>query len=623
MRRAALLLAVLTLLPAASAHAAAPRWRSCADAPGFTCTVLGVPLDRSGRLPGTVHLHVARLRQAPAGGRVLIALSGGPGQSTIGAAPFVAEALAPALRRYRLVVLDQRGTGASGVLRCPQLQSSGLDIISAAASATCAGQLGPRRDAYSTTDSVDDLDAVRRALGVEKIALQGTSYGTYVAVQYARRYPEHVDRLILDSVVGPAGVDPLLLDSYAAVPRVLGAEVCGAGACRGINPDPVGDLRALSARLESRALHGRVIDGRGRAHAAKIGALGLLGVVFASDLNPHLQSALPAALRSGALGDAAPLVRLMRPATGPPLGLADLSAGLNAATTCDDVALDYPLSSPLAERPQRIRNAVAAAEPARLGPFSRSLVARTSVDEQCRLWPPGTPAPQSTGPLPDVPALVLSGRADLRTPTENARAVAALLPHAQLVTVPGNGHDEIDTDQSGCVARALTRFIAGRRLGGACASTSNAVPPQPFAPTRLARLAPAHGTRGGRGRVLAAAVGAVNDARQSYLVASDAGFADESGGGLRAGHWRVTAGDGLALHGVVWVPGVRVTGRVSSNLGRYAGTLRVGAAHGLGGRLRFDEHRGVTGVLGGRRVHLAARYVRGGLPQAVRHQVGR
>jgi pimeloyl-ACP methyl ester carboxylesterase len=624
LRRAALLLAVLTLVPAASAHATAPRWRACSNAPGFSCTVLGVPLDRTGRLPGRVHLHVAELRGGARPGRVLIALSGGPGQSTIGAAPFVAQALTPALRRYRLVVLDQRGTGASDVLRCPALQRlSLLEVLSPQRAAACANLIGPRRDAYSTTDSVDDLEAVRRALGVEKIALQGTSYGTYVAVQYARRYPQHVDRLILDSVVGPAGVDPLLLDSYGAVTRVLGTEICGAGACRGIDADPVGDLRALASRTETRALHGRLVGHDGRPHAAKIGAIALVSVLFASDLNPHLQAALPAALRSGALGDAAPLLRLMRPAAGGPLSLSDLSAGLNAATTCDDTALDYPLSSPVAERPQRIRDAVAAADAARLGPFSRALVARTSVDEQCRLWPPGTPAPQSTGPLPDVPALVLSGRTDLRTPTENARAIAALLPHATLVTVPGNGHDEIDTDQSGCVARALRRWIGGRPVGAACASTSNAVPPQPFAPTRLARLAPAPGTAGARGRVLAAALGAVNDARQTYLTATDAGFADDSGGGLRAGFWRLAGDSGLAMHGVAWIPGVRVSGVVSSRLGRYAGHLRVSAPHGLGGRLTFDVHRGITGVLGGRRVHLSARYAHGTLPQAVRHQIGR
>src|SRR4051794_13408592 len=104
MRRLALL-AALVLLPAATAHAAGPSWHACADAEGFDCTVLRVPLDRTGRLPGTVALHVARQHRAAAGAGVLVALSGGPGQSTIGAAPFLTFPLAPALAHYRLVVL--------------------------------------------------------------------------------------------------------------------------------------------------------------------------------------------------------------------------------------------------------------------------------------------------------------------------------------------------------------------------------------------------------------------------------------------------------------------------------------------------------------------------------------
>ena len=621
MRRLALL-AALVLLPAATAHAAGPRWRACSDADGFDCTVLKVPLDRTGHRPGTVSLRVARQHRAPAGVGVLIALSGGPGQSTIGAAPFLTFPLAPALGHYRLVVLDQRGTGTSGALRCPALQRLDLlDIVSPQSAADCARRIGPRRDDYSTTDSVDDIDAVRQALGVDRIALQGTSYGTYVAEQYARRYPTHVERLILDSVVGAGGVDPLLLDTYSAVPRVLG-EICAHGACRGITSNPEADLRTLAARLQRRQIRARVVGANGRARVERVGALGLVNILFGTDLNPHLQSAFPAAVRSALAGDGAPLIRLLRPAAGPPLAVGDLSAGLNVATTCDDTRLDYPLSSPIASRPPLMAQAVAAAPANRLGPFSRSLVETTSVDEQCALWPPGTPAPQSTGPFPDVPTLVLTGREDLRTPMENALGVAAQIPHAEVVEVPGTGHDELDSDSSGCVARALGRFIAGRPLGSACTRTSNQVPPAPVAPTSLSRVRTRPGARGARGRVLAAAVGAVDDARLMYEVLTDGGFAGRSGGGLRGGHWASVGTNGFDLHGASWVRGVEVTGRVTSSLGRYAGTVRVTAPHGLGGRLRFTHRGGVSGVLGGRRVHVAARYVRGAVQPSVLHAIG-
>ncbi len=60
------------------------------------------------------------------------------------------------------------------------------------------------RDSFASIDTADDIEAVRRKLGVDKLAIYGVSYGTWVAQQYARRYPEHVERLILDSVVSPA-----------------------------------------------------------------------------------------------------------------------------------------------------------------------------------------------------------------------------------------------------------------------------------------------------------------------------------------------------------------------------------------------------------------------------------
>ena len=63
-------------------------------------------------------------------------------------------------------------------------------------------------------------------------------------------------------------------------------------------------------------------------------------------------------------------------------------------------------------------------------------------------------------------------------------------------------------------------------------------------------------------------------------------------------------------------------GQLLARLGRYAGVLRVRAPEGLSGRLRFSRRTGVTGVLGGRRVHLPARAVRGAVEPAVVHIVG-
>ena len=622
---AAAVTAVAAFASLAAVPASAPaalRWQACPGEAGFECAVLRVPLDRSGAVPGTVPLHITRERRKVRGGRVYVSLLGGPGQGGVAAAPFIADSMAPALLRHRLVVLDQRGTGNSGVLRCGHLQRLRLlNPVTATLSAQCATELGERRQFYATADSVADLEDVRKALGVDKLAIQGTSYGTYVAEQYARTYPDHVESLVLDSVVGPEGVDPFLTDSWSATPRIL-TENCAHDACRAITADPVGDLRRLSAQLDAKPMRGVVIDGAGRRHRAELGAVGLATVLVEGDLNSHLRAAMPAAIKAGVDGDPAPLLRLIRPAVGPAVGLRDLSWGLFAATTCADNRLPFPLETPIADRPPLIADALGAIPDDQLGPFTRAEVLRMSAAEQCRLWPPGRAVLPSPNPLPDVPALILSGRLDLRTPLENAQAVAAQLPHSTLISVPGNGHDEIDTDLSGCVVRALFRFFTNRRIGEACTRTSDAVPPAPLPPTTFKALAPHRGAPGDVGRVLRAAVDTVLDVRESFYMTADAGLPASAGGGLRAGTWHTHGQTGFVLKGVAWAPEVKVTGRVTSRLGRFDGRVTVRAPEGLSGHLRFVRGHGVTGVLGGHRVHLPARAVRGAVEPALVHAIG-
>ena len=109
---------------------------------------------------------------------------------------------------WRIVAIDQRGTGA-GALRCPALQremgASDLTPPTPGAVRACGARIGPERRFFTTTDTVADLELLRRALGVDRIALDGTSYGTYVAERYALAHPDRVDRLVLDSVVPHAG----------------------------------------------------------------------------------------------------------------------------------------------------------------------------------------------------------------------------------------------------------------------------------------------------------------------------------------------------------------------------------------------------------------------------------
>src|SRR5437868_10839826 len=164
-RRVLLALLGSTALVGLGAHpAAALSTRPCAKATAFRCGTLEVPLDRTGRVPGTVRLSVAVERPRKGADGFLVALSGGPGQPSVAFADSFRASLAPALAHRRLVLLDQRGTGASGALRCPPLQALGsLDVVNTRIVESCANALGPARQFYSTTDSVADIEALRQA----------------------------------------------------------------------------------------------------------------------------------------------------------------------------------------------------------------------------------------------------------------------------------------------------------------------------------------------------------------------------------------------------------------------------------------------------------------------------
>src|SRR5947209_1708866 len=113
----------------------------CPHVSGFTCASLQVPLDYAGEASGTLHLLVGLQRPAPARNGVLVFLTGGPGQPGVSFVQHVAVRLGSALAGYRLVMFDQRGTGA-GALRCPALQaaagSSDLVVAPRGAVAACA-----------------------------------------------------------------------------------------------------------------------------------------------------------------------------------------------------------------------------------------------------------------------------------------------------------------------------------------------------------------------------------------------------------------------------------------------------------------------------------------------------
>src|SRR5215217_4418578 len=585
------LAAIATLFALPGAASAAVTWRSCRLAVGAECATLRVPLDRSGTLPGSVPLKLARL-PARASRPTLVYLSGGPGGAGIEEMLAVMPLTAFLLDRYRVVGFDQRGTGGSGLLRCRELERDPR-LRSVSAGAKCARKLGEARRLYTTPDSVEDLEAIRAELGVERLTLFGISYGTELALAYARAHPDRVDRLILDSVVDPDDRDPFGLAGFRAIGPSLDG-LCPAR-CRGVAPKPVELVARLAARLRGRALHGVSYDRRGRGHRQRIGPTAIADLLFDSDYNPPLRAAVPAAVRAALRGDAAPLARLVAEGD----GLAELPApksfsSARYATVCEETPLPWDAGTPLGERLGEARRRASEVGAAAFFPFDLTTAAADEIG-LCLQWPgvPSGRVPAPEAPYPDVPALLLQGGEDLRTPPEGSAHVASELPDAQRVAVPGVGHAVVGGDPSGCGVRALERFVAGERAAGDCRRVGTGVAATPLPPRTLRAVAPLRGLGGRAGRTAAAVGFTVDDLSFSLSPA----FLSYSGGGLRGGSFAVRRGR-VVVRRFSAVRGMWITGVA----GRGVLRLRVGGRAAVHGRVSLRSGGRLRGRLGGRRV---------------------
>ncbi len=415
----------------------------CPGQPGFSCSTLHVPLDHAGQAPGTLRLAVgvSTVKAAPRG--VLLFLTGGPGQPGIPFLTRVQTRLRAALAGYRLVMFDQRGTGA-GALECPALQqaagASDLTVVPEAIVAGCARSIGAARRYYVTAETVADMEALRSALGAARLSLDGVSYGTYVAERYALQHPTDVARIVLDSVVPQGGVDPTYRAALSASGGVL-RSLCTVRHC---GWDPAADLSAVIDHLH---------DG-----PALLDAL-VADSVAAPDY-PGVIDALHAA-RAGRPGALEALLAAIRRAESVPASF--LSQGLHESTLCLELASPWDPAEPRSQRGAALATLAASTPETDLYPFDRATATGNGLAQGCLGWlptqPPAVPDGASAAELPAVPILLLSGERDLSTPMAWARQEAAMAPRGQLLEVPGAGHSVQLRARDPDVLRTLGRFL--------------------------------------------------------------------------------------------------------------------------------------------------------------------
>ena len=601
-----LLTAVGLVLASPGSAEAKLRFRACGE---DTCARLSVPLDHSGAVAGRLSLLVERHETYDTTRTgVTVVLAGMPGY----AGTQIDEDAWAATGRD-VILFDQRGTGA-GALRCRDLESA-TQTDAGREAAACATLLGDRRAFFRTTDAVQDLEALRVELGLDRLTIAGSAYGAYVAQRYAMRYPDRVERLLLESPVDAAGLDPLYVDSMAAARRMLPA-LCRP-ACRSFTSDVLADTARLVERLAAQPLKGTIVGPTGHRRSASLTRQELLYMLLAGDDNFLANPDYPAAVATALRGDTAPLLRLKRRATANALeGRPRIaSTATYAATVCEEVRFPWSWHATAAERDEAAHRAEAAMDPSLAAPFDPGALVRSNLMRLCRRWPTASEGPPpEPGPMPDVPVLVLAAPETVRSALETARRTAARFPRGKLLQTPGLR--PLGFGASYCAALAAERFLNGRRVQDRCPRAAPLIAPAPPPPRSLAELRPVDGVPGRRGRLLrafAVTFGDLVDSLYSGAILSlgqgdfELGF---RAGGLRGGSFAVTE-EVFRLDRYEYVPGVRLFARSqtdSDGLGR----IQIDGPGSLDAALRVREGPedltfAVRGRIAGRRVRTTVR----------------
>lgn len=373
--------------------------------------------------------------------------AGGPGQAATDVAGGVMSLFAGLEARRDIVFVDQRGTGSSGPLRCPEsddgrrpLAESFDDELIARRLTDCRERLsdaGVDLAQYATWIAVRDVEAVRRKLGYGPVNLWGASYGTRAALEYARQFPEAVRTMVLDGVAPARRPLPVALafDTDLVLEQVLQR---ADGGLTGV----LEQLLAVDAGVVS------VVDpffgDRVEVPLTRARRVGLIrGPLYA----PMLAASLPVALARAGQGDWSPLIGLQAG-----LGGGRLFEGMHFSVLC---AEDVPRIT------EADRTSVASTR-----------AGSTFIDDyerSCRGWPTRAVPPEFfSAPRFTAPVLVLSGGADPATPPRNADDVVRELPHARHLVAPNLGHG---VSLMGCAPVLISRFVSegsAEGLDGGC-----------------------------------------------------------------------------------------------------------------------------------------------------------
>jgi pimeloyl-ACP methyl ester carboxylesterase len=629
-----------------AAKAAPPvEWIACssdAQANGAACGELHVPLDH--RHPAGPQISVyfelySHAQPGPAQSAILVN-PGGPGLATTqgtGNRELWLQLFGGNLDVHDLLLVDDRGRGLSGAIDCESLQhGTGTSLDEEVAA--CATQLGAADGDYATGEVALDTDALRAALGYDKVDYYGGSYGGVDATAYATRFGRHVRSLILDSPQGPVGLMPFESESHQAhaVLDEVSLECSRSPTCAPDHPDPVGDFEALVEAIRARPLSGTAFDLNGNPTKVLFDESLLVTISIngtnAADGSHGATGELLAAGASLLRDDPAPLLRLGAEAGGGNL-LSDFgppavfSWGAFYDTVCSDIGVPYSWTVPIPQRLAQLDGALAQLPCSTFAPFSATAAISEVAGSNTRLcisWEEPTrplPVVPAGAVYPDVPTLVLAADIDPGAPVALVREEAALFPGATVVTISEAAHTPV-LALDPCADRIATTFLETLDPGDtSCALTPSTVWPavgrfpllaqdaRPAAPDSSGSNAIGVAER----RVASVGVATAVDALKRAVMSGG-----PSGVGLRGGTFTAAVGpDGattVALTDCLLARDVAVNGTVVWGADQsFVADLVVGGPGTAGGGLHVEGAWEASGPVG----HFAVSGTLGGKPVAV------
>lgn len=428
--------------------------------------------ENSARPDGAkVDLAVYRFRStSPQPGAPIVYLHGGPGGASVEhmESPEFRALFAALQTQADVVMFDQRGCGKSLPsllpVGAPRLQTDTLttreaflgyllDISRAMRERLVKDGHDPAN--YTVQQSVADIESLRLALGVEKIALLGHSYGTQLAQAYVRAHPDRVERLVL---AGSRGMDtarklPAQADAFLA--RI--AELARADATVGAKfPDLLATLDRVLVKLDREPVAVEMEGADKKKFTLRVGGYALRFIIAKFYLNdpdnfrylPKLLDELDTGRRPWSL--IFNLGQIIRGGVSFAWFTTDAASGVSAgraaliATQARSARLQDAMNFPFPE----INRAWQVAD---LGDAFR--------------------APIVTA----IPTLFVAGSLDGITPVEQTREVMAGFSDARLLVVEHAGHNSMFRGRG--VPEALAAFFAGRET-----PATAAIDPVPFMP---------------------------------------------------------------------------------------------------------------------------------------------